>query len=254
MMALSVLVEWQLPASSRFSKILKSSALLLSAVLLRYSDSVTPTLALIGALLLIEIYKFAALRLRIPLYAIFLATTILATAGLTLVVANGDSVAGALGRSSNLTGRTEIWSLVFTFIPERPIAGYGYAGFWQGAAPESTTVNQVMRGWVMYSHNGYLEMLLNLGVIGLLLTFALLGIGMKRALKFSERRQSDTVLWPLAFLFYFILHNIAECTIMIQDLEWALCISCIAGADPLLFSFNVQEEGENALGPTEGLA
>src|SRR5580692_9701260 len=59
MMALSILVEWLRSAGGRISKTLKLVALLLSAVLLRFSDSITPTLAIVVALLLIEIYKFA---------------------------------------------------------------------------------------------------------------------------------------------------------------------------------------------------
>jgi exopolysaccharide production protein ExoQ len=251
MMGLSVLVEWQLPADSRISKILRSLALLLSAVLLLFSDSITPTVVLIVALPLIEIYKFAALRLRVPLYAIFLAASIVVTAGVTLLVANSDIVMGALGRSSNLSGRTEIWSLVLSSIAERPIAGYGYSGFWLGASPESILVNRALGGLVMYSHNGYLEMLLTLGAIGFLLTIAFLGIGMKRALSFSEQPQAGTEIWPLAFLLYFILHNLGECSILTQDIEWAICVSCIAGADPMLLSFNVQQEDEFPLAPME---
>src|SRR5215472_5006171 len=41
-MGLSLLIEWQLPAGSRLSKVLKLLAMLLAAVLLRNSDSVTP--------------------------------------------------------------------------------------------------------------------------------------------------------------------------------------------------------------------
>jgi exopolysaccharide production protein ExoQ len=250
-LGLSALVEWQRPAESRGAKFLKILALSLYAVLFLHSDSVTPLIALFGAVLLTESYKFATFRLRLPRYAFFTAISIVVVAGLTFFLTNGDSAMGIVGRSSNLTGRTEIWSLTLSFIPQKVILGYGYSGFWLGASPESFVINRIMRGAVMYSHNGYLEQLLNLGIVGLALTLTFLGIGMKRALKFSERRHSDTVLWPLAFLFYFILHNTGECTIMIQDLEWAVCISCIAGADPLLFSFSDQEED---LVPMEGLA
>jgi O-antigen ligase len=252
-MGLSLLVEWQLLAASRLSKVLKGLAMLLYAFLLLKSDSVTPAVAIVGTVILLKIYKFAALRLRIPLYAVFLITAILTSAGLSLVVANSDSVMGVLGRSSNLTGRTEIWSLVVSFIPQRPILGYGYSGFWFGASPESFVVNRVMRGPVMYSHNGYLEMLLTLGVIGLLLTLVLIGTGMRRSLYFSRQRQSGTELWPLAFLLYFILHNLGECTILMQDIEWAMCVSCIAGTDPMLLAFNVEQEDELPLVAMEEL-
>jgi exopolysaccharide production protein ExoQ len=241
-LGLSLLVEWQRRAETPVSKMLKVLAVTLYLVLLTHSDSVTPTLALIGTLLLIESYKFARFRVGLPQYAIFVAISIVVALGFTLLVTNSDSVMGAVGRSSNLTGRTEIWALVLSFIPQRPILGYGYDGFWLGASPESFVVDRIMRWSVTYSHNGYLEQLLNLGVVGLAVTLTFLGIGMKRTLDFSERRQSFIGVWPLAFLVYFILHNTAECTIMMQDIEWALCVSCVVGTDPLLFRLKSREE------------
>jgi O-antigen ligase len=110
-----------------------------------------------------------------------------------------------------------------------------------------------MRGGVMYSHNGYLEMLLTLGVIGLLLTLILIGTGMKRALYFSRQRQSGTELWPLAFLIYFILYNFDESLIAVQDIGWAMSVSCIVSTDPMLLSFNVEQEDEIPLVPMEQL-
>ena len=240
-MGLALLIEWQLPADSPRLKALKGLAMFLNAVLLLNSDSVTPVVAFVGALIFVSIYKFTALRLRVPLYAFFLIFAALVPFGLSFVVANSDSVAGLLGRSSNLTGRTEIWSLVISFIQQRPILGYGYSGFWLGASPESFVVNRVMGGPVMYSHNGYLEMLLNLGVIGLLLTLVFIGTGIKRALYLSRQPLSGTSMWPLAFLVYCILHNIGECTLVMQSLEWVLCVSCVAGTD-LLLAYDAEEE------------
>src|SRR5262249_37944533 len=214
MLGLGALVEWVRPAESYGARIFRIVALLLYAVLFIHSDSVSPLIALLGALVLTESYKFATNRLRLPVYAFVLATVLVVAIGFTFVVANGDSIMGIVGRSSNLTGRTEIWSLTLSFIPQRSILGYGYSGFWQGASPDSFVVNRIMRGWVMYSHNGYLEQLLNLGIVGLVLTLTFLGIGVKRAVEVSGYRYSGTAIWPLAFLFYFILHNTSECTIM----------------------------------------
>jgi len=252
-MGLSLLVEWQLPSVTRLSKVLKILAVLLYAVLLLNSDSVTPAVAFVGTLVLLNIYKFAALRLRVPLYAFFVIIAILVSVGLSFVFANSERIMGLLGRSSNLTGRTEIWSLVISFILQRPILGYGYSGFWLGASTESLVVNRALGGPVMYSHNGYLEMFLTLGVIGFLLTLVLIGAGMKRAFHLSEQRQLGMELWPLAFLLYFILHNLGECTILMQQLEWAMCVSCIAGTDLLLLAYRAEEVAELPLIPLEEL-
>lgn len=240
-MGLALLVEWQLPAVSRFSKVLKSLAMLLYAVLLLNSDSITPLIGLAGTVILLNIYKFGAIRLRIPLYALILITGIVAAVGISLGAPSSDSALAALGRSPHLTGRTEIWSLVLSFVAQKPILGYGYSAFWLGASPESFVVNQVLHGPVMYSHNGYLEMLLTLGGIGLLLTLVFIGTGIKRALDLSRQRQFGTELWPLAFLVYFIFHNLGEVTIAMQQLEWGMCVSCIVGADLLVLAPTAEE-------------
>jgi exopolysaccharide production protein ExoQ len=246
MMALSLLVEWHRPADTSFSKFVKWLALLLSAVLLVFSNSVTPLVALVASLSLVEIYKFANQRHRIPLYAILLAILLIIGSGLTLVLMDNESVAGVLGRSSNLTGRTQIWSLVLSKISERPVLGYGYSGFWYGSSSESFAVDQAF-GFgtsIMYSHNGYLETFLNLGVVGFFLVLAFLGVGMTRAYYCSRRDRSSANLWPLAFLSFFLLYNLGECTILLQDLQWALCVSVVASADAALFIPNAKQEVE----------
>ena len=147
-MALSILVESHMPARSRFSQLAKYLALLLSAILLFFSDSVTSMFALIGALLFVRIYKFAAQRLRIPLYAIALGLLLILASGVSVVRLNLWGVTNILGRSSDLTGRTDIWALVLPYILERPVLGTGYSGFWLGVTPESGAIDRAVGGTV----------------------------------------------------------------------------------------------------------
>jgi O-antigen ligase len=250
-MALSILVEWHLPTQTRFSIALNRLALLLSAVLLVFSSSMTPMIALVASLLFLQIYKFAMQRLRIPVYAIVLATLLMIASGATMLFIDSERVTNALGRTSDLTGRTEIWGRVMSYIPERPVLGYGYSGFWYGASSKSLTVDQVMGTRIMYSHNGYLEILLTLGAVGLLLALGFLATGIKRAFDLSEQHRSSVYLWPLAFLFFLTVHNIGECTILLQDLEWALCVATIVSADATLFATEDEQEEEFLLLPSE---
>jgi exopolysaccharide production protein ExoQ len=250
-MALSVLVEWLLPADTLVSKLVSWLALLISAVLLVFSTSITPLVALLGGLLFIEIYKFVMLRLRLPLYVVVLGALLIVASGVTVLFVDSERAIGALGRSSDLTGRTEIWNMVLSYIPERPVLGYGYSGFWGGAAVESATVDRALGSMIMYSHNGYLEILLNLGAVGLLFTLAFLATGMKRAYDCSERNRSSVGLWPLAFLFFFLLHNIGECSILFQQLEWAVCVATVVGADVALLESAAEQEEELLFVPNE---
>src|ERR1700731_1382124 len=244
MMAMSVLVEWQLPANTRFSRTVNRLALLLSAVLLVFSGSITPAVALGGSIVLTEIYKVASQRLRIPLYATVLAILLVVSSGMMMLGVNSDAIARAVGRSSDLTGRTEIWSWTVSFIFERPILGYGYSGFWVGATAASAVVDQAMGTMIMYSHNGYLETLLTLGVVGLVLTLGFLGTAVNRAYNWAECEQSRAGLWPLSFLLFCLLHNLGESTILFQDLQWAICVAIVASTDPALFAPYEEQEDE----------
>jgi len=249
-MALSVLVEWQLPTNTTLSKTLNRLALLLSAILLFFAGSLTPSIALLGSLLLVEIYKFAAQRLRISLTITVLGILLILSSSTAMFLANTEMVTNALGRSSDLTGRTALWSLLVPSVLDRPVLGYGYSGFWDQDSAASAEIDRSVGVLTMYSHNGYLEVLLSLGIVGLALTLLFLGAGIRRALYWSERNRSSTGLWPLAFLLFFLLLNLTECTILLQDLEWGICVAVVASTDPVLLALHSEQEDELLLEPS----
>jgi exopolysaccharide production protein ExoQ len=74
-------------------------------------------------------------------------------------------VAEAVGRNPTLTGRTELWGILLG-MHTNPLIGTGYESFWLG--PRLQWIWQRF-AVVNESHNGYLEVYLNLGFIGLLL-------------------------------------------------------------------------------------
>ena len=80
-----------------------------------------------------------------------------------------DPLVEILGKDATLTGRTELWPVVVDNIYERPIAGWGYYAFWGLANPAANAIFAKL-GWpVAHAHNGLLEMLLEVGVIGTIL-------------------------------------------------------------------------------------
>jgi O-antigen ligase len=82
-----------------------------------------------------------------------------------------------LGReeqAESFTGRGEIWPEVMHFIEQRPLCGYGYESFWtpQNIERVSTAVEWAVRE----AHCSYLEVILWLGVIGLVLGLIAIGL------------------------------------------------------------------------------
>jgi O-antigen ligase len=251
-MALSILVEWQLPTPTTFSRTVNRLALFLSAVLLFFAGSVTPTVALLGSFFLVEVYKFAVQRLRMSQAVTVLTLLLMASSGVAIFLGNSERITNAVGRSSDLTGRTEVWSGVAPSILEHPLLGYGYSGFVPEVSAALAEVEYAMGGAILYSHNGYLEVLLNLGIVGFALTLAFLAAGVRRALYWSNRNRSSTGLWPLAFMLFFLFQNFTECTILLQDLEWGICVAVVASADPaLLGAYEDEDDEELFLEPSE---
>lgn len=93
---------------------------------------------------------------------------------LYLILAYGFDINGALakevGRDPTFTGRTNIWKAVLS-INTNPIVGTGYESFWLGARLSRVWE---LAGGVNEAHNGYLEVYLNLGLIGVFLLFVFL--------------------------------------------------------------------------------
>lgn len=230
-MALGLLAEWHVTDGRWMGRTAKVVFLGLFAGLLVLSHSVTSIVTVGGTLVIVLFFERVQHRYRIPLSAI-----LFFLAGLVVCVAlfGGDTsiFTETLGRSKDLTGRTELWRSVGSMILARPWLGYGFSGFWSGASVESFTVEKYV-GWSpTYSHNGYLEILLNVGVIGAGLFLIFLWRGMARTIRLAKEKSSNEELWPMAFLIFFVVHNFAECTIIWQNcFEWSLCIATVIASD-----------------------
>lgn len=83
-----------------------------------------------------------------------------------------DTVIHLLGRNDTLTGRTDLWQVLWHWNIN-PVIGTGYEGFWLG--DRRLEVQQSLAvSYINEAHNGYLETYLNLGFIGVGLTAAIL--------------------------------------------------------------------------------
>ena len=79
-------------------------------------------------------------------------------------------IAKAVGRDPTLTGRTVIWNAVLS-LQTNPLVGCGYETFWLGPRLEKIWGMGVI---VNEAHDGYLEIYLSLGFIGIFLLTAFL--------------------------------------------------------------------------------
>lgn len=184
-----------------------------SLVLLLLSKSATAFVLAALFILMYPILHLLRLRTRntLPLWAAFaplLAMVIL------LVAANYSTLLEAVGRDATLTGRTTLWSAVVDDINERPVFGYGYSVFWLAHNPDSANVVTATHWNAPNSHNGYLDLCIDLGLVGLLLFLCGFGVAWRRAVKLFKERNTSASKWPLIFLLFFIFYNVTESNLL----------------------------------------
>jgi exopolysaccharide production protein ExoQ len=83
-----------------------------------------------------------------------------------IVALSLDSVLEMMGKDPTLTGRTDLWAYLTPSISERPMLGWGHFAFWSLVNPAANEISSLL-GWrVTHAHNGLLEMLLEVGIVG----------------------------------------------------------------------------------------
>jgi exopolysaccharide production protein ExoQ len=111
-----------------------------------------------------------------------------------------------LGRNLTLTDRTELWPVLLKLQPN-PILGAGFESFWLGARVEELFARYVWHP--TEAHNGYLEIYLNLGIVGIVL-FAVLIIETFWKIRLELLKRFELGRFRLACLAAILVYNYTE--------------------------------------------
>lgn len=189
--------------------------------------SVTSLVATAAMLILIPIFRTLRLRSTTTL-AVWTISVVGGAAASTAVLANLEPALAVLGRDVTLTGRTDIWAAVVASIAEQPWLGYGHNAFWDQWGP-STSVKDAV-GWATpNSHNGLLDLWLDLGFVGV--SIYLVGLWRAARLGMASARDTDDAagVWPLVFLSYMLILNVAEAAVLRQhNLLWIVYVAILS--------------------------
>jgi O-antigen ligase len=196
--------------------IVRLAVILPAMVLLLWAHSGTSILSIAAALLVLPILRMLRSTKHQAL-AVTMIFAVVVAAGFTFFSALSDSVLGLLGKDPTLTGRTLIWEFAWQAILRRPLLGYGYDSFWLDTKGASAQIDSLMNWNIPNSHNGYLEALLGFGAIGTCLIAVALFRTSRGALAHVRSQQGSASLWPFAFLLYFLVHAMAEASLVTRD-------------------------------------
>jgi exopolysaccharide production protein ExoQ len=171
--------------------------------LLGLSHSATSTICLLVAILIVVFVGIRSINKNSIGTYMLAALVLLGAAELAFGISG--HLSEALGRGSTLTGRQEIWSVVLRF-QDNPILGAGFESFWLGE--RRVRIREVMK-FLGGSHNGYLEIYLNLGLIGLAILIGLL-IATFWKIRAELFRNFEWGRFRLGFLAALVLSNWTE--------------------------------------------
>ena len=118
----------------------------------------------------------------------------------------GGGALETMGRDPTLTGRTAIWNIVLDLV-KNPLFGTGFESFWLG-----DRLQKVWDGFGLHiqeAHNGYLEIYLNLGAIGVILLLVLIVAGYRNVILAFRRDPDLGSLW-LAYFVAEVAYNFTE--------------------------------------------
>ncbi|GAB4383897.1 MAG: O-antigen ligase family protein [Elainellaceae cyanobacterium] len=191
--------------------------------------STTKAALAILIIVLVMIPFFRALRWNYS-YAIpfFIILLLVGGSAIVFLVANAEPILTSLGRDITISGRTIYWPLMIAKALQRPWFGYGQATFWHGGwKGEPADIWRFLADGdePPHAHNGFINVWLSIGIIGLILFALSYFTACLRAIKWVRTVKTAEGLVPLCFLVLIILLNLTESLLMEPELVWLYYVS-----------------------------
>jgi exopolysaccharide production protein ExoQ len=181
--------------------------------LFRLSDSVTPLVCgIVATTLMVIAGSHALVRRPTGLHVVFATAVLVLIPGWVMF----DVFTEAFGRDPTLTGRTELWQAILRVVVD-PVLGSGFESFWLGDRMEQIAALYWWRP--NQAHNGYLEIYLNLGLIGLALLALVIVRGYSGVIR-TLHYDPEFGRLKLGFLTAAVLYNLTEAAFKGMHLVW----------------------------------
>ncbi len=132
------------------------------------------------------------------------------------------SILKMAGKDITFTGRSGLWDYALDVGSQKIVFGHGYATFW--ISKWGDDIRSVL-GWDMYtSHNGFIDVFLQFGIIGTFLNIVFILIVIRAIINVYHYNFQYGILW-ISFFFVTLISNFTESNFGILTHEyWYLSI------------------------------
>lgn len=227
------------------NSVVRFGAILLSSAFLLFSQSKTSMALVVVSLALGLAYSFLGPRRRgIMIPAAFIAAACVAAIGQEYLGYFSDQFT----QPGGFTGRVQIWPVLLQFASEHPWLGAGYGSFWN--IGEASPVMQLANNWVSRlatGHNGYLDVLVQIGIPGLILAILVTIVIPLWTLLTRPEIPSRLGSALVASLVFCAGHNMTESSLLDRDMVvWVVLAFVLA-----VLRQSLKEAGRRATKPDE---
>ena len=188
--------------------------LLMIAWLFRRAHSSTAVITLLVALMVAVFVGFRSVNKRY--IGTYMLAGVVFIAVAELVFGISGELSEALGKGSSLSGRTVLWERLLA-LHTNPIFGTGFESFWLGDRP------QKLEGIFYFipneAHNGYLEMYLDLGLMGIFIVIGMF-VATYRKIRLKLFQDFEWGRYKLGMLAAIILYNCTEAAMKTYHPLW----------------------------------
>ena len=199
--------------------------------LLNLSDSKTSTICLAIGCLIIAAAHSRFGRRHTGLLKALAPASFLVYVILTLGFGMGAQLSEAVGKAGDMSDRTHIWQVLLS-VPINRFLGTGYQSFWLG--PRVQWVWARLDGDnVLEAHDGYLQIYLDLGLIGLIILCTFL-IGTYRRICKRLRPVTDLGSLGLGLWALLLFYNVSEASFEIDLLLVTFLLAVIPLSERVL--------------------
>jgi exopolysaccharide production protein ExoQ len=217
-----------LARQSRGITVLAGAGVSVACLLLSRSSTSMFATALAASLMLILLRSSPAMRRYTPhvvvLFALLTTVYVLAVLnvvpGLTFLL---EPVMSLTGKDSTFSSRTLIWQVIRDHIAQSPYIGTGYGAYWIGPLPQSPSYIflSVMYLYPTESHNGYLDIMNDLGILGVSLLVGFIVSFLRQAWQLMKVDRGQGALF-MALLFQQVIINLSESVWMSRGFSFSV--------------------------------
>jgi exopolysaccharide production protein ExoQ len=138
-----------------------------------------------------------------------------------------DLFFSAVGKEPTLTGRTGLWEALERQIAKQPLTGYGYGAFWQGKAGPAEIVRKEIQWAAHNADNAWMELKVQLGLVGMWLMIATLAAYVAAAL--TRLWKGPEAYWAILFVILVGIFSISESMLARpNDTTWVIFVATFA--------------------------